>query len=158
MIKLLLDKQSFAFSDARFCCTIRNDGHNTQNFVLLIPPPPKVQFSRVKTRTTIVVSNGRYTFYQIHFIKHTLSNTIYLPLKTRLDCNSIVILFYHNLYSLLKLRIFGWKLVVVDFMIWDIRLSTLLILYFGLKLPMITQHIYDDRSCPGEQLYFFLTA
>ena len=24
------------------------------------------------TRTTIVVSNGRYTFYQIHFIKHNL--------------------------------------------------------------------------------------
>ena len=30
-----------------------------------------------KTRTTIVVSNGRYTFYQIHSIKHNLSNTIY---------------------------------------------------------------------------------
>ena len=29
------------------------------------------------TRTTIVVSNGRYTFYQIHFIKHNSSNTIY---------------------------------------------------------------------------------
>ena len=26
----------------------------------------------LKTRTTIVVSNGRYTFYQIHFIKHNL--------------------------------------------------------------------------------------
>ena len=24
------------------------------------------------TRTTIIVSNGRYTFYQIHFIKHNL--------------------------------------------------------------------------------------
>jgi len=42
-----------------------------------------------KTRTTIVVSNGRYTFYQLHFIKHNLSNTYYrkpfikyLPLKT----------------------------------------------------------------------------
>ena len=40
-----------------------------------------------KTRTTIVVSNGRYTFikytlsntiYQIPFIKYCLSNTIYL--------------------------------------------------------------------------------
>ena len=30
-----------------------------------------------KTRTTIVISNGRYTFYQIHFIKPNLSNTIY---------------------------------------------------------------------------------
>ena len=30
-----------------------------------------------KTRTTIVVSNGRYTFYQIHFIKHNSSYTIY---------------------------------------------------------------------------------
>ena len=30
-----------------------------------------------KTRTTIVDSNGRYTFYQIHSIKHNLSNTIY---------------------------------------------------------------------------------
>ena len=30
-----------------------------------------------ETRTTIVVSNGRYTFYQIHSIKHNLSNTIY---------------------------------------------------------------------------------
>ena len=29
------------------------------------------------TRTTIVVSNGRYTLYQIHFIKHNLSNTIH---------------------------------------------------------------------------------
>ena len=29
------------------------------------------------TRTTIVVSNGIYTFYQIHFIEHNLSNTIY---------------------------------------------------------------------------------
>ena len=35
-----------------------------------------------KTRTTIVVSNGRYTFYQIHSIKHNLSNTIYqIPLS-----------------------------------------------------------------------------
>ena len=31
----------------------------------------------VLTRTTIVVSNGRYTFYQIPFIKYHLSNTIY---------------------------------------------------------------------------------
>ena len=31
----------------------------------------------LKTRTTIVVSNGRYTFYQIHFIKYNLSNNIY---------------------------------------------------------------------------------
>ena len=30
-----------------------------------------------KSPFTIVVSNGRYTFYQIHFIKHNLSNTIY---------------------------------------------------------------------------------
>ena len=30
-----------------------------------------------RTRTTIVVSNGRYTFYQIHFIKQNLSNAIY---------------------------------------------------------------------------------
>ena len=29
------------------------------------------------TRTTIVVSNGRYTFYQIHFFKHNLSNIFY---------------------------------------------------------------------------------
>ena len=32
------------------------------------------QYSNLnKTRTTIVVSNSRYTFYQIHFIKHNLS-------------------------------------------------------------------------------------
>ena len=31
----------------------------------------------IKTRTTFVVSNGRYTFYQIQFIKHNLTNTIY---------------------------------------------------------------------------------
>ena len=30
-----------------------------------------------KTRTTIIVSNGRYTFYQILFIEYTLSNAIY---------------------------------------------------------------------------------
>ena len=30
-----------------------------------------------KTRTTIVVSNGRYTFHQKHVIKYTLSNTVY---------------------------------------------------------------------------------
>ena len=36
-----------------------------------------------KTKTTIVVSNGRYTFYQIHFIKHIVSNTIYLILCTK---------------------------------------------------------------------------
>ena len=29
------------------------------------------------TRTTIVVSNGRYTFYQTQFIKYLLSNTLY---------------------------------------------------------------------------------
>ena len=32
MIKLLLDKQIFASSDAKFCHDMRNDGHNTQNF------------------------------------------------------------------------------------------------------------------------------
>ena len=30
-----------------------------------------------ETRTTFVVSNDRYTFYQIHFIKHNLSNTVH---------------------------------------------------------------------------------
>ena len=30
----------------------------------------------IETRTTIVVSNGRYTFYQIPFIKYCLSNAI----------------------------------------------------------------------------------
>ena len=30
-----------------------------------------------KTRTTIVVSNGRYNFYQIPFIQYLLSNTIF---------------------------------------------------------------------------------
>ena len=33
MIKLLLDKQIFASSDARFCRNARNNGHYTQNFV-----------------------------------------------------------------------------------------------------------------------------
>ena len=32
MIKLLLDKQIFASSDARFCCDMCNDGCNKQNF------------------------------------------------------------------------------------------------------------------------------
>ena len=36
-----------------------------------------LNFKVKKTRTTIVVSNVRYTFYQIHFIKHNLSNTIF---------------------------------------------------------------------------------
>ena len=35
------------------------------------------QLTKYKTRTTIVVSNGRYTFYQIPFIEYHLSNTIY---------------------------------------------------------------------------------
>ena len=43
-----------------------------------------------KTRTTIVVSNGRYTFYQIHFIKHKISNTIYqIPFIQYLLSNTI---------------------------------------------------------------------
>ena len=33
MIKLLLDKQNFASSDARFCSDMHNNGHFTQNFV-----------------------------------------------------------------------------------------------------------------------------
>ena len=33
MIELLVDKQIFASSDARLCPNMRNDGHNTQNFV-----------------------------------------------------------------------------------------------------------------------------
>ena len=33
MIKLLLDKQILASSDARFCRDTRNNGHNMQNFV-----------------------------------------------------------------------------------------------------------------------------
>ena len=44
----------------------------------------------VKTRTTIVVSNGRYTFYQIHFIKHNLSKTIYqIPFILYLLSNTV---------------------------------------------------------------------
>jgi len=31
-MKLLLDKQIFASSDAEFCCDTRNDSCNTQNF------------------------------------------------------------------------------------------------------------------------------
>ena len=33
MIKLILDKQTFSSSDARFCHDMRNDGSYTQNFV-----------------------------------------------------------------------------------------------------------------------------
>ena len=33
MIEILLDKQIFASSDARFCQDTHNDGRNTQNFV-----------------------------------------------------------------------------------------------------------------------------
>ena len=52
-------------------------------------------------RTTIVVSNGRYTFYQIHFIKHNLSNTIYrIPFIQYLLSNTIYqILFIKYLLS-----------------------------------------------------------
>ena len=47
-------------------------------------------FMLSKTRTTIVVSNGRYTFYQIHFIKHNLSNTFYqIPFIQYLLSNTI---------------------------------------------------------------------
>ena len=43
-----------------------------------------------KTRTTIVVSNGRYTFNQIHFIKHNLSNIFYqIPIIQYLLSNTI---------------------------------------------------------------------
>ena len=51
--------------------------------------------TRLKTRTTIVVSNGRYTFYQIPFIqylfiKYPLSNTIYqIPFIKYLLSNTI---------------------------------------------------------------------
>ena len=42
------------------------------------------------TRTTFVVSNGRYTFYQIHFIKHNLSKTIYqIPFILYLLSNTV---------------------------------------------------------------------
>ena len=45
---------------------------------VIIQAPTHLQVKMTNiTRTTIVVSNGRYTFYQIHFIKHNLSNTIY---------------------------------------------------------------------------------
>ena len=33
MIKLLIDKQIFASSDAKFCRNMRNNGRYTQNFV-----------------------------------------------------------------------------------------------------------------------------
>ena len=33
MIKLLLDKQIFASSDAKFCCDTRNNSRYMQNFV-----------------------------------------------------------------------------------------------------------------------------
>ena len=35
------------------------------------------KLSYFQTRTTIVVSNGRYTFYQTQFIKYHFSNNIY---------------------------------------------------------------------------------
>ena len=38
---------------------------------------PASWYVQSETRTTIVVSNGRYTFYQTQFIKYHLSNTIY---------------------------------------------------------------------------------
>ena len=44
----------------------------------------------IETRTTLVVSNGRYTFYQIPFIKSHLSNTIYqIPFIKYLLSNTI---------------------------------------------------------------------
>ena len=51
-----------------------------------------------KTRTTIVVSNGRYSFYQIHFIKHILSNTIYqIPfIKYHLELELMIPMMYHT--------------------------------------------------------------
>ena len=55
----------------------------------------------ILTRTTIVVSNGRYTFYQIHFIKHNLSNTIYpIPfIKYNLSNTIYQIPFFKYLFS-----------------------------------------------------------
>ena len=43
-----------------------------------------------KTRTTIVVSNGRYTFYQIPLIKYHLSNTIYQILFIKYNLSNIL--------------------------------------------------------------------
>jgi len=48
---------------------------------------PLTPFS--KTRTTIVVSNGRYNFYQISFIQYLSSNTVYQ------------ITFFKNFYQIL---------------------------------------------------------
>merc|ERR1711973_558121 len=43
-----------------------------------------------QTRNTIVVSNGRYTFYYISFIQYLLSNTIYqIPFIQYLLSNTI---------------------------------------------------------------------
>ena len=43
-----------------------------------------------KTRTTFVVSNGRYTFYQIPFIKYHLSNSIYQILFIKYHLSNIL--------------------------------------------------------------------
>ena len=63
-------------------------------FKLLGDQSPTLGMGRLSigsiTRTTIVVSNGRYTFYQIHFIKHNLSYTIYqIPFIKYLLSNTI---------------------------------------------------------------------
>ena len=63
--------------------------------------------SFIKTRTTIVVSNGRYTLYQIHFIKYLSSNTIYpIPfIKYHLSNISYQIPFikYHLSYTIFQI-------------------------------------------------------
>ena len=58
------------------------------------------QFVFKITRTTIVVSNGRYTFYQIPFIQYHLSNTIHqIPFIKYLLSNIIYqIPFFLNIF------------------------------------------------------------
>ena len=48
---------------------------NTASFIKIVRIKKSLIYNR--TRTTIVVSNCRYTYYQITFIKYHLSNIIY---------------------------------------------------------------------------------
>ena len=76
-----------------------------------------------KTRTTIVVSNGRYTFYQIPFIKYFLSNIFY----------QIPFIKYHNQ------NIFPWSIYQISLIKYHLSNTFYQILFAVKKIFLINQ-------------------
>ena len=110
--------------------------------------PKEKKSAHTPMRTTIVVSNGRYTFYQIHFIKFNLSNTIYqIPIKYHLSNTFYQLPFikYHLSNTIYLIPFFKYHLSNTFYQIMFIQYHLQSKIFFNQSMNQSLNRVFLER-------------